>query len=72
MVKDKDMTFEAALAKLESAAEALRKESTTLEDAMHFFDEGLKQYHYCSGILANAKQKIQLYDQETKSLKEMD
>jgi len=72
MIKDKEMTFEAALAKLEAAADALKKDTTTLEDAMNYFDEGLKQYNYCSKILANAKQKVLVYEHESNSLSEMD
>ena len=72
MVKDQEMSFEEAMAKLEAAAEALKKDSTTLEEAMTNFDEGIKHYKYCSDILSQAKQKILLYDQETKSLKEME
>ena len=72
MVKDNEMSFEEALVKLEVAAEALKKDTTTLEDAMSYFDEGLKHYKYCNDILSKAKQKILLYDQETKSLKEME
>lgn len=72
MVKDHEMSFEEAMAKLEAAADALKKDSTTLEEAMTNFDEGIKQYKYCSEILSKAKQKILLYDQETKSLKEME
>ncbi len=72
MISDTEMTFEMALAKLEAAADALKKDSTTLEEAMNYFDEGLKQYNYCSKILADAKQKVLLYEAENNSLKEMD
>ncbi len=71
-VKEKDATFETELEKLEAAADALKKDSTTLEDAMLYFEEGLKHYNYCSEILKNAKQKVLLYGQETNGLKEMD
>lgn len=72
MANTNDITFEAALAKLEAAAEALKKDSTTLDDSLNYFDEGLVQYNLCNEILAKARQKIQLYDEKTDSMKEME
>lgn len=68
--KRKDMRFEEALAGLERSAEALKKDGTTLEAAMESFEQGIEYYHYCSRILNDAKQKIEIFE-KSGSTKEM-
>jgi exodeoxyribonuclease VII small subunit len=70
--KETTLTFEAALQKLEQAAEALKKDDTALQDAMAYFEEGLKQYDYCSKLLSEAKQKILVFDKDAKGMKELE
>ena len=58
--KNKILTFEEALKQLESAADKLKKDGVTLEEAMKSYEEGIKYYKQCSEILNNAKQKIEI------------
>lgn len=68
-VKDK-MSFEEALKGLEKSAEALKTEGTTLEEAMHCFEDGMKYYERCAEMLKEAKQKIQVYDRNKGELQD--
>lgn len=61
MGKDNKMTFEEALIQLELAADKIKKEGVTLEDAMKSYEEGIGYYKKCSEILSNAKQKIETF-----------
>jgi exodeoxyribonuclease VII small subunit len=60
----KKISFEEALAGLEHAAEILKKDGTTLEDAMENFEQGIGYYNYCNEILNDAKQKIEFYEKK--------
>ncbi|MBR5229718.1 MAG: exodeoxyribonuclease VII small subunit [Firmicutes bacterium] len=55
------MNFESAMARLEEMAELIRDEETSLDEAIKCYEEGIKCYNDCSEILANAKQKIEVY-----------
>jgi exodeoxyribonuclease VII small subunit len=61
--KDK-MSFEEALAGLEKSADILKKDGTTLEAAMESFEQGIEYYNYCSRILNDAKQKIEVFERQ--------
>jgi len=63
--KKKNMSFEEALAGLEEMAEILKKDGTTLEDAMASFEQGIEYYNYCSRLLNEAKQKIEVFERST-------
>lgn len=67
-MEDKDLSFEQALEGLESSAEALKSEDTTLEEALLRFEEGVKYYEKCKEHLAAANKKIQIYDKIKKEL----
>ena len=58
--KNKVLTFEETLKQLESAADKLKKDGITLEDAMKSYEEGIKYYKQCTEILNDAKQKIEI------------
>lgn len=62
MTTAKKRTFEEALKQLEQASENLKKENISLEDALKNFEEGIALYDECSGILKEAKQKIETYN----------
>ena len=51
------MTFEESMKKLEEMAEKIKSEETTLEEAIAYYEEGIKCYRQCSNILENAEQK---------------
>lgn len=61
MSAQKKLSFEEALAGLEKSAEELRKEGTTLEEALKNFEQGVAFYNHCNAILADAKQKIEVF-----------
>lgn len=53
-----NISFEAALKRLEEIANLLENNNTTLDESMALFEEGIKLSKKCSDILGNAKQKI--------------
>lgn len=55
------MTFEEAMNRLEEMSEKIRDEETALDDAIRYYEEGIRCYKACSGILDSAKQKIEVY-----------
>ncbi len=57
-----DKTFTESLENLQKAASEIGKQSTSLEDSLRLFDEGMKEAEYCQKILDSAEQKIQLYE----------
>lgn len=60
----KKISFEEALAGLERSAEILKKDGTTLEAAMESFEQGIEYYNYCSEMLNDAKQKIEVFEKK--------
>ena len=54
-----DLTFEAALKKLEKIAHQL-EEGMTLEASLKAFEDGVGLYQYCAGKLEQAEQKVQM------------
>lgn len=61
MDKENAITFEAAMEKLEKAADNLKNDSITLEEALKNYEEGLAYYKKCDAILKDAKQRIETY-----------
>lgn len=61
-MNEEKLTFEQAYEKLKEAASKLDSDDVTLEEAMQFYEDGIKYYKLCSGILDEAKQKIELLD----------
>lgn len=53
------MNFEQVLKKLEEAAEKLKSEDISLEDAIKCYEEGIGYYKECSELLESANQKIE-------------
>ena len=64
------LTFEESMKKLEEMAEKIKSEETTLEEAIAYYEEGIKCYRQCSNILENAEQKIQIYGQDYQDAEE--
>lgn len=69
---ENQMTFEEALAGLERSAETLKKEGTTLEEAMRSFEEGMAFHSRCAELLKEAKQRILLYDRKQETVIDFD
>jgi len=58
------MSFEDSLKKLEEMSDKIRREDTTLEDAIKCYEEGIKCYETCNEILNKAKQSIEVIRKE--------
>lgn len=58
------MNFEESLKKLEEMTEKIRREDTSLEEAIKCYEEGLNCYNKCNEILKNAKQSIEVIRRE--------
>ena len=57
-----DMNFEESMARLEELAEIIRDEETSLDESIKCYDEGMKYYNLCCGILEKAQQTIETYE----------
>ena len=68
--KEKELSFEEALAGLGSAVQALNREDTPLDEAIAKYEEGVAYYNRCNEILSEAKQKIQQLQSERTSVSE--
>lgn len=53
-----ELTYEAAVKRLEKIVELLEKNEASLDESMKFFEEGTKLAAFCNEKLINAKQKI--------------
>ena len=56
----KELSFEAALQRLEELANELDSGELKLEDAIKKYEEGVKLYANCQEILAKAEKKVQM------------
>jgi exodeoxyribonuclease VII small subunit len=56
---EQKLTFEQALAKLESCAEKIGDADIPLEDAIRAYEEGADYYKRCEEILNAANQRIE-------------
>ncbi len=56
------MTFEESMKRLEEMSEKIRDEETALDDAIRYYEEGIRCYKACSEIIDSAKQKIEIYN----------
>ena len=59
------LTFEEALAKLESTVDKIRTGNCSLQESIALYEESVKYYEVCEAILKEAKQKIELYKPQT-------
>lgn len=57
-MKDKKVTFESALQRLEEIVDSLEKGEVSLEDAISLFEEGIKTAKICKEKLESAEKKI--------------
>ena len=70
MNKPAEMTFEEALAALESSVDTLRSSDVSLADSMKEFEAGMTYYKRCEDLLKDAKGKVELYAKEADALEE--
>jgi exodeoxyribonuclease VII small subunit len=54
-----ELTYEEALAELESIVESLEGEQNPLEDSMKLFERGQALVTYCGSLLESAQLKVQ-------------
>ena len=67
-MEKKAQSFEEALAGLENAADALKSDNTTLEEALLRFEEGMQYYVKCKEHLTAANEKVKIYDKVKQEL----
>ncbi len=57
-MKEKEMTFETALKRLEEIVTSLEKGDVSLEDAINLFEEGIHTAEICKAQLESAEKRI--------------
>lgn len=60
MEDNKELTFEAALSRLEEIVHALDGGEAPLDESLSLFEEGVKLVKLCSGKLDAAEQKVKI------------
>jgi len=66
--KDKDLTFEAALSKLESVVESMESGEIPLDELLQKFEQGNKLLKTCETRLKDAELKIEKLKKERSSV----
>ena len=56
---DKEITFEAAMKRLEEIANIIQKNECSLDEAIGLYEEGLKLARYCSEKLNGFQERLQ-------------
>lgn len=64
MTKQKEPSFEAALARLEEIVATLEKGQAPLDDSLKLFEEGVALSRFCSGKLDEIERKIEILVKE--------
>nr|MBQ4317960.1 exodeoxyribonuclease VII small subunit [Clostridia bacterium] len=57
---ENQMTFEAALARLEEIVKLLESGSAPLDESLRMFEEGVALVRFCGSKLDNAEQKLKI------------
>ncbi|MBU0634117.1 MAG: exodeoxyribonuclease VII small subunit [Candidatus Omnitrophica bacterium] len=60
MTKEKELSFEEALKKLEKIADELQEEDISLDISIKRYEEGMKLISVCHKKLEEAKKKVEL------------
>ncbi len=58
-MNEQNMTFEAAMQRLEEIVRTMEQGDVALEESLKLFQEGTQLVRTCSGLLENAQQQIQ-------------
>ena len=66
---DNNITFEQALAKLESIVKELENGEAGLEESLVLFEEGIRLSGVCSNLLKTAKQKVNILIESVDGIK---
>lgn len=59
-IVDPELTFEAALARLEEIVHTLDNGDAPLDESLALFEEGVSLVKLCSGKLDNAEQRVKI------------
>lgn len=59
-MENNEITFEAALARLEEIVRALDSGSAPLDESLSLFEEGVRLVKLCSGKLDGAEQRVKI------------
>lgn len=59
-----ELTFEAALARLEEIVRGLERGESTLDEALSLYEEGVKLARFCNSRLDEAEAKIEIMVKE--------
>lgn len=62
----KNLTFEEAAKKLDLLIQSFSKNDLTLDEAIANYEEGVKLYQYCEGLLSEASNKFQEINENLK------
>ena len=66
MTQATEKTFMEAYRSLVDAATNITKQTTSIDDSLRLFDEGMKDAERCTKTLDEAEQKIEIYTKEGK------
>ncbi len=66
-----DLSFEEALALLETKVQALTAGRLTVEEALEAFEEGVELYRHCSAKLREAEQRVTKLVETLKGIEEV-
>ena len=64
------LSIEEALDQLEKAAEDLKSDELSIDESVKLYEKSKELYEYASKLLAETKQKIQVYDPEKGSVED--
>ena len=64
MTKNIDKTFMEAYQDLVAAANNITKQTTSIDESMKLFDQGMKDAELCNKILDEAEQKIEVFNSD--------
>ncbi len=64
MAEKKEMTFEAALARLEEIVRSMESGTAMLDQSLALFEEGVGLVKFCTKALDNAEQRVKILQKE--------
>lgn len=59
-MKKNELSFEAAVRRLEAIAAELEKDNAALDTSLALYEEGVKLIRYCNSMLEDAERKIKI------------
>ena len=65
--EETSVSFEAAMKRLEEIAKLLEGDSSTLDESLRLYEEGIALIRTCDRMLNEAEQKIKILNPETDS-----